>query len=243
MTFWSSQTLEASADKLVESERVATADCNSFRLRVGEEIFVTPSIDEAFIATKRLLKLRESFLIPPQQFAVILTEESVNVPVDAMAFISMRATYKMQGLINVSGFHVDPGSQGPLLFAVFNAGPSPVHLTRGTELFLIWYANLDHSSEKHKASPGPNEIEPKRISHLTPAGDSLYALNKRLEMEAASREKANILLVDRVHDVEKAMTAIRVRSSVLLTIVVGVAAYLFRTELIEAAQAFKPLGV
>ena len=34
--------------------------------------------------------------------------------------------------------------QIPLIFAIFNAGPSPVHLQRGLPLFLIWYAALDH---------------------------------------------------------------------------------------------------
>lgn len=72
---------------------------------------------------------------PPGQFAFILAEETVRVPPSAMAFISMRATFKMKGLVNVSGFHVDPGWNGPLIFAVHNAGPGPVHLQRGLPLF------------------------------------------------------------------------------------------------------------
>jgi dCTP deaminase len=47
------------------------------------------------------------------------------------------------GLINVSGFHVDPGFYGKLIYAVYNAGPSEIHLSRGTEMFLIWFADLD----------------------------------------------------------------------------------------------------
>ena len=41
--------------------------------------------------------------------AMLITEEQVNVPLDAMAFISMKAGKKLGGLINISGFHVDPG--------------------------------------------------------------------------------------------------------------------------------------
>ena len=51
------------------------------------------------------------FTIPPGQFAFLLTEEVVSVPPDALAFISIRAKTKFRGLVNVSGFHVDPGYQ------------------------------------------------------------------------------------------------------------------------------------
>src|SRR3954449_3542722 len=128
MAFWSSQTLEGKLGELVDPPRRDLIDCNAITLRVGREIFITPHIDEVYTQTKKILGEGEPFQIPPEQFAFILTEEKVTVPADAMAFISMKATYKMQGLINVSGFHVDPGWDGPLIFAVFNAGPSPVHL-------------------------------------------------------------------------------------------------------------------
>jgi dCTP deaminase len=46
-----------------------------------------------------------------------MTEEIIRVPKEAMAFISMRATFRMKGPVNVSGFHADPGWEGPLIFA------------------------------------------------------------------------------------------------------------------------------
>jgi hypothetical protein len=115
---------------------------------VGREIFITPHIDEVYTQTKRILDADEPFQIPPEQFAFILTEEKVTVPAEAMAFISMKATYKMQGLINVSGFHVDPGWDGPLIFAVFNAGPSPVHLQRGYRIQADAAGHLDPATSK-----------------------------------------------------------------------------------------------
>ncbi len=109
MAFWSSQKIEAHLDKIIDPPNREMIDCNSVTLRVGREIFVTPHIDEVYKQTKKILVNDEPFQIPPDQFAFILTEEKVTVPASAMAFISMKATYKMQGLINVSGFHVDPG--------------------------------------------------------------------------------------------------------------------------------------
>lgn len=83
------------------------------------------------------------------------------MPIEAMAFISIRATYKFRGLVNVSGFHVDPNYKGRLIFSVFNAGPGPVHLSRGEPCFLIWFADLDEPSQvarKHGFDSIPSEL-------------------------------------------------------------------------------------
>ena len=161
MAFWSSQTLEARISELTEPPVAKDAvDCNAITLRVGREVYITPELEDAHTRTKQLLRNNQAFLIPPGQFAYLMTEEVVKVPEDTMAFISMKATFKMKGLVNVSGFHADPGWNGPLIFAVFNAGPAPVHLHQGLPLFLIWYADLDLKSLKSKTKLGPTNIPP-----------------------------------------------------------------------------------
>ena len=103
----------------------------------------------------------EAFTIPPGQFAFLLTEEVVSVPADALAFISIRAKTKFRGLVDVSGFHVDPGYCGQLTFAVFNAGPVPIHLKRGQPIFLIWYASLDCETVFKKDGAVQKGIDPR----------------------------------------------------------------------------------
>jgi len=49
-------------------------------------------------------------------------------------------------LINVSGFHVDPGFHGHLKFAVYNAGSNDITLAQDQSVFVIWYADLDAPS-------------------------------------------------------------------------------------------------
>ena len=148
MSFWSGDTLETRLPGLIEGFSRDQIDCAAYTLRVGSEVFISPSTAvEAARKTKLLLKKDEGFAIPPGQFALVLTEESVEVPKSAVAFISMKARIKFKGLVNVSGFHVDPGYHGKLLFAIYNANASPVHLARGDDAFLIWYASLDVESE------------------------------------------------------------------------------------------------
>jgi dCTP deaminase len=123
-------------------------DPAGYRLSMGEEVYVSP----ATVATKtsvRSLKPSEAFFIPAGQFAFLLTEEVVRIPDDAFAFIALRSKKtKFRGLVNVSGFHADPGYHGRLIFAVFNAGPGDVHLRRGDELFTIMMTDLDQATDK-----------------------------------------------------------------------------------------------
>ena len=113
MSFWSGETLEIRLPGLIEGFSRDQIDCAAYTLRVGSEVFISPSTAvEAATKTKLLLKEDEGFAIPPGQFALVLTEESVEVPKSAVAFISMKARIKFKGLVNVSGFHVDPGPAG-----------------------------------------------------------------------------------------------------------------------------------
>ncbi len=131
--FWSGETLTERLPKLIEPFVPERVDCAAYTLAIGPEVYISPTDQTADPATVTVRKLDkdEAFTIPPGQFAFLLTEEIVSVPADALAFISIRAKTKFRGLVNVSGFHVDPGYCGQLTYSVFNAGPVPIHLKRG----------------------------------------------------------------------------------------------------------------
>jgi len=143
--FWGGLRLEKELPTLISDYDSARIDGASYRLRVGPEVYVSPTgePDDPRNKPKTQLAEGQGFTIPAGQFGFILTEERVTVPHTAIAFISIRAGYKFQGLVNVSGFHVDPNYEGRLIFSVFNAGPGPIHLCRGEDCFLIFYAELD----------------------------------------------------------------------------------------------------
>jgi dCTP deaminase len=154
---WDVQTTRVSAGKfLVEGlEEKSQIKHSSCELAVGREVFIT--------STKHRLKYRlergDQVEIPPGQFAALLTEEKVWIPEDTLAFISIKAKIKFRGLVNVSGFHVDPGFKGNLVFAVYNAGSDSVVLSRGQRLFPIWFADLggtDPAKGRKDSSPYDN---------------------------------------------------------------------------------------
>lgn len=196
MAFWGSQKLEAHLARLTDDPDPTMIDCNALTLRVGPEYYVTPGLEHPSpgMHTKQALDIGQGMTIPPGQFAFLLTEEKITIPPEVMGFISVKATYKLKGLVNVSGFHVDPGWSGRLIFTVFNAGPSTIHLERRLPVFLLWIADLDAPSEKRKGAPGHEGIPPAIIGNITGVVDSIYALEKRVE--------ANIADTSEKHDAE-----------------------------------------
>src|SRR5205823_733573 len=62
--------------------------------------------------------------------------------------ISIKASIKFRGLVNVSGFHVDPGFRGRLKFSVYNAGSQNIVLSRHQPAFLIWFSDLDRVTKE-----------------------------------------------------------------------------------------------
>jgi dCTP deaminase len=150
MPFWNTQKLTAAckAKKLISPFDPNAVKRCAYELSVGDEAFI-PS------ASSENLKLEEGkgIAIPPGQFCLLITREVVEVPPDAIAFISIRAGTKLKGLVNVSGFHVDPGWKGMLKFAVYNAGSEKIHLDYGERIFLIWYADLNAATSDPRDDP------------------------------------------------------------------------------------------
>lgn len=146
MAFWCRDTLRAKQEQhgLITPFDEKRLTHSAYEMALGPEAFITSQEHK----TKISLSAREQICIPSGQFALLITEERVYVPEDAIAFISIRTGKKSQGLVNVSGFHVDPGFRGRLKFSVYNAGSMDICLTQGESVFMIWYSDLDKPTSK-----------------------------------------------------------------------------------------------
>ena len=196
--FWCGETLQAQLGALITPFDPDQIDCSAYTLTMGRELYVSPSdqSEDPQSVTIRRLDNAEGFTIPPGQFGFLLTEEIVEIPDNALAFISIKAKIKWRGLINVSGFHVDPGFKGRLVFSVYNAGPVPVHLRQGQPLFLIWFANLDRATKLGRNQPVQESFPPDLIPAISGELQSLAGINKKIK----DLDKD---LAKRVHDIER----------------------------------------
>jgi len=140
MSFWTSEKIlhKQAVTVLIAPFHQERVKHGAYELALGGEVLITNEGN----GTKRELKDGEQLVIPPGQFGLLLTNERISIPDNAIGFISIRFGIKCQGLVNVSGFHVDPGFVGHLKFAVYNAGSQSVFLSRGDPVFMIWFSDL-----------------------------------------------------------------------------------------------------
>lgn len=110
----------------------------SYDLRLGKEYYIVGQ------KTPEKLSDRSPYLsLAPGEFAILTCFEEVKIPANYMAFIALRSTFKFQGLVNISGFHVDPTYEGTLLFAVQNVSSIDIRLKFKERTFTIFFAELN----------------------------------------------------------------------------------------------------
>lgn len=177
MPFLSNGSLEKRLPKIIDLFDKNCINSGAYELHLGPEVYVTSD------KIKKVLKENEQIDILPGQFAVLLTEEAITMPNDLIAFISMKFGIKFRGLINVSGFHVDPGFSGRLKFSVYNAGSHPVVLSRGKAVFQIWFSTFDVGlSESYDGGhQSQKSISDEDVMRLTGEIASPAALKREIE--------------------------------------------------------------
>lgn len=245
--FWSAQKIIARhlADKLfwlpnaagdqrldyeLDTERLRGA---SYNLKMGGEAYISP-VSDSDPKSVRQLKPDEAFRIPPGQFAFLLTNEAVCIPDDAIALVALRAReLQFKGLINVSGFHVDPGYDGRLVLAVYNAGPGEVHLREGDTLFEVFFADLDQPTNRpYRGSQNKKplfRIEPAVISGVAGQFETLKGLRNRIDDVESD-------LDERIHSVEREQSITRWASALILGALIT-----FGVKECTAAKASAPI--
>jgi dCTP deaminase len=156
----------------------------NYDLVLGEDVYVTTEK----VPTKLNAMGKDGVVsIEPGEFGILMTYEYIFVPPDLMGFISVRLTHKQKGLVNISGFHVDPGFYGRLMFAVFNAGPNDVPLRYKERVFMIMFNELTGGGPivKQRRWSGMESIPVETLSGLRGTSVSVRNLDeriKRLEM-------------------------------------------------------------
>ncbi len=165
MAFWSSEKIKqiSAGTKLVDPFDGNAVKHGACELGLGPEAFLTSDSDNK----KIVVKDGEQLVLPPGQFGLLLTEERVTIPNNAIGFISIKAGIKFCGLVNVSGFHVDPGFSGRLKFSVYNAGSQNIVLQRRQKVFLLWFSDLDQPTTPYSGDhANQNEISPKDVMQI-----------------------------------------------------------------------------
>ena len=154
---------------------------SSYDLRLGAEAYIVGE------SVPRNLDDDDPYLaLAPGQFAILTCHEKIALPREIMGFITLRNRYKMQGLVNVSGFHVDPTFKEQLVFAVQNVGATDIRLKYMDRTFTIFFAYVDKNSDG-----GVKEASPRSgitLEDIAQLGGSTITLGKlQTEIEQLRR--------------------------------------------------------
>jgi len=151
----------------------------NYDLRVGKRVYTTEKEYPIELSTKTHGTMIK---IEPGSFGLFLTYEYIFLPQDIYGLISLRFRYKIRGLVNVSGFHIDPGYHGQILFGVYNSGPSEIILEYKRPTFMITFLEIAEGGVKEiYKGESFEEIPPKYIEQLRGPPVSLKEVHDRLE--------------------------------------------------------------
>ena len=153
----------------------------SYDLRVGDEVYLS----ENQIPT-RLGPDTPYVVLPPGQFALVKTYEEIRIPRDLIGLLSIRSKFKFQGLINISGFHVDPTYTGNLIFSVQNVGPHDIRLKYLEPVFMLMWAKLLTKYNDVERKAGYNRIQLDHMAQLGGPNVTLTGLKRELERVSLS---------------------------------------------------------
>ena len=188
MPFWSTQKIKRnSVYGIIIPFDEGRVSRGAYELSLSRSALTSGGKKSAIMSIFARLKEDDTLEIPAGQFALLYSEECVNVPPKVLGFISIKAKVKWQGLINVSGFHVDPGFRGKLKFSVYNAGTRPIFLKYGQPLFSMWFANFEEDVEDpyegdHKDQDGITPGDKREMSDGIPSPAALDARLSRMEL-------------------------------------------------------------
>ncbi|GJE16639.1 dCTP deaminase domain-containing protein [Methylobacterium marchantiae] len=181
MAFWANESwIAASAThQYVSGFDPKNLSDGAYKLTLGGEAIVSSGYSESGsedayreICQGGVLKLL------PGQFAYLITEEKVFLTTDIIGFINAATGVKLKGLVNISGFHVDAGYEGKLIFTVFNAGPTPISIFRGQPLFRFWISDFRGTGSSIKT--GYDSIPRDWADRLHGTYPSPFALSARI---------------------------------------------------------------
>lgn len=158
-------------------EDKAKKDLIVIDLRIGDEYYISSRKTTGLIND-----FEKQLVIEAGEFALLTTHAKFHMPEDLMAFISIRFSQKLQGLVNISGFHVDPGYSGKIIFSVYNAGPNRITIDYKDEIFMIMFSKIGNNiipppNKKHR---NIERITAKYISGLSGVPVSPRSLETRI---------------------------------------------------------------
>jgi deoxycytidine triphosphate deaminase len=139
------QQLSAGTPPLLSPFAPKSLRLSSYDLTIGDEYYAGWDGHSRSIETERL-KPGQSFTIPPHGVCFILSEETISLPPDITAKVSLRMSLVYSGLVLTSQPPFDPGYSGKVIVMVHNLSARPHDLKQGERMATIEFLRVGNPS-------------------------------------------------------------------------------------------------
>lgn len=148
---------------------------SSYDLTIGSEYYIDQGSGSTSLETQSLRE-RQSFTVPPHAVCFILTTESITLPLDITAKVSMRMPHIYAGMVLTSQPPFDPGYNGKAIVMLHNLSSVPVFLKRGERIATIEFSRLE---EPRESLPSQSSVTSIEQSLSRPLVSSLSEMSKK----------------------------------------------------------------
>jgi deoxycytidine triphosphate deaminase len=93
--------------------------------------------------------------VGPGGYAAVISEEKVKIPDNMVVRLNSERSFSYEGIALLTGTQIDPGYEGHLLFAFYNASSRRVILRRGRAICSLVFETLESSVSRPKP-PDPD---------------------------------------------------------------------------------------
>jgi deoxycytidine triphosphate deaminase len=140
---------------------------SSYDLTVGDEYYIGKQSSANALHTERL-KTAQTFSIPPHAVCFILATESINLPSDITAKVSLRMTHIYAGLVLAAQPPLDPNYEGKVILLLHNLSSEAVHVKNGERIATIEFMRVENPVANTSATSSPQQRKVKDLeSQLT----------------------------------------------------------------------------
>ena len=231
MSFLGEQELKdrVEVEKIILDFHKDNIKSNHYELTLGQSYCSTNT-------KSKVLKAEDNqIVIEPGEFYFLESSETLHLPNDLMAFISIKSKVKFKGLINISGFHVDPNFEGKLVFSVLNVGTSPINLTVGDPLFQIWFSTLTSTTTYQGDHQGLKGVNGAFLSKYMISSTNAYPadLQKQIYEMEKNLSAYPLNTQEQLHQLEKKLSNIylylKIIAGILTSVAIGICLILVRS--------------
>lgn len=131
---------------------------SSYDLTVGDEYYIGGRGWVAPLETHKL-RVNQSFTIPPHAVCFIISAETIHLPVELTARVSLRMTHIYAGLVLTTQPPFDPGYEGRVIVMLHNLSSEPVHLRSGERVATIEFMRLESPPNPPKIHRSVRNLE------------------------------------------------------------------------------------